>query len=200
MKKNKGIIIELTALLDVIFIMLFWVMINVTQSNEDIKADAESMVAQAQADADSQVEQMKQDTQSQIDEIRRQASDDVSAAWASAESVNSNAAANQKALEGYEQGRVLTLNLRYFDAGEISISNGGIPIGTVKLGTAEEMYEGIAASLEKEGIKEDEVVMCAMVYDGNKALYKDVQDITEAVDMVGKKYDKLYCTYINTAR
>ena len=31
MKKNKEIVIELTALLDVIFIMLFWVMINVRE-------------------------------------------------------------------------------------------------------------------------------------------------------------------------
>ena len=38
--KNKGIIIELTALLDVILIMLFWVMLNMDRETEKIKTDA----------------------------------------------------------------------------------------------------------------------------------------------------------------
>lgn len=200
MKKNKGIIIELTALLDVIFIMLFWVMINVRQSNIDVKAEAESQVEQAQADADSQVEQVRLETDLEIESIRKQADADVSAAWDMARSVNSGAADNMKALEGYEQGRILTLTLKYYDTGEIYINNAGVPLDTVKLGTAEEMYKDIGRSLEKAGISKDEVVMCAFVYDGGRALYKDVKSVSEAVDKVGKDYKKLYCTTINTAR
>lgn len=200
MKKNKGIIIELTALLDVIFIMLFWVMINVRQSNIDVKADAESQVAQAQADADSEVERIRQETDSEIERIRKEAEADVSAAWDMAKSVNSNAADNMKALEGYEQGLILTLTLKYYDQGEIYINNAGIPLDTIKLGSADEMYKGISETLKKAGIDKDEVVMCAFVYDGTRALYKDVKSVTEAVDKVGKDYTKLYCTTINTAR
>lgn len=200
MKKNKGIIIELTALLDVIFIMLFWVMINVRQSNIDVKADAASRVEQAQMDADSQVAQIRMETDSEIERIRKEAEADVSAAWDMAKSVNSNAADNMKALEGYEQGLILTLTLRYYDQGEIYINNAGVPLDTVKLGTAEDMYKGIGDTLKKAGIKQDEVVMCAFVYDGGRALYKDVKSVTEAIDKVSKDYDKLYCTTINTAR
>ena len=37
--KNKGIAIELTALLDVILIMLFWVMLNMDRETEKIKTE-----------------------------------------------------------------------------------------------------------------------------------------------------------------
>ena len=40
-RKSKGIVIELTALLDVILIMLFWVMMNVQESQPSAVDQAE---------------------------------------------------------------------------------------------------------------------------------------------------------------
>lgn len=39
-RKNKGIVLELTSLLDVIMIMLFWVMTDVSASADSQKEDA----------------------------------------------------------------------------------------------------------------------------------------------------------------
>jgi beta-galactosidase len=43
-KKNKGIVLELTSLLDVIMIMLFWVMTDVSASADSQKEDAKAQV------------------------------------------------------------------------------------------------------------------------------------------------------------
>ena len=46
--KGKGIIIELTALLDVILIMLFWVMMNMKDETEAVQNEAEAKVSEVQ--------------------------------------------------------------------------------------------------------------------------------------------------------
>ena len=43
-RKNKGIVLELTSLLDVIMIMLFWVMTDVSASADSQKEDAKAQV------------------------------------------------------------------------------------------------------------------------------------------------------------
>lgn len=60
-RKSKGIVIELTALLDVILIMLFWVMMNVQEDSESAMADAEKQTAAAQ--------QQLEDTQNELDRL-----------------------------------------------------------------------------------------------------------------------------------
>ena len=66
MRKNKGIVIELTALLDVIFIMLFWVMINVQESNTRVREEADSRVSQVQEEAAAQLESLREQTDSEL--------------------------------------------------------------------------------------------------------------------------------------
>ena len=61
--KNKGIVIELTALLDVILIMMFWLMMNIQNSNDNIRTDAEQRVSQAEqevADANEKLSQAEE--------------------------------------------------------------------------------------------------------------------------------------------
>ena len=60
MHKNKGIIIELTALLDVILIMLFWIMMNTRNGMNSAVTEAEKKAESAQ--------QQLQSVQQQLDE------------------------------------------------------------------------------------------------------------------------------------
>lgn len=59
--KSKVIIIELTALLDVIFIMLFWTMNN----SQQVQIEAETKVAEA--------EQLVSLSQEECEKVRREA-------------------------------------------------------------------------------------------------------------------------------
>ena len=61
--KNKGIVIELTALLDVILIMMFWLMMNIQNNNDNIRTDAEQRVSHAEqevADANEKLSQAEE--------------------------------------------------------------------------------------------------------------------------------------------
>ena len=74
-RKNKGIVLELTSLLDVIMIMLFWVMTDVSASADSQKEDAKAQVQavtqqleeQKKKSAD-ELEKLREDMQKQIDE------------------------------------------------------------------------------------------------------------------------------------
>ncbi len=193
--KSKGIVIELTALLDVIFIMLFWMIVNVQDSGEAVKADAESRIEAAEAQT-----AKEQQAREELESLVEQKDKEIAEAWAFAESIDSTAAADHQALEGYEQGMLMTLNLKYEDSGELYILNNGSELGRSGIGSQEEIYSGIISSLNAAGLDTEDVVLCAMVYDGSKALYKDVKTVTAAVDDVSGIYKNFYCTYINTAR
>ena len=67
-RKNKGIIIELTSLLDVILIMLFWLILNMSNTAANAEKKAQEQIDAANA----KVEQAKQDAQKQIDSINEQ--------------------------------------------------------------------------------------------------------------------------------
>ena len=194
--KNKGIVIELTALLDVIFIMLFWVMINVQENGAKVKEDADSRIAEAQA----QVVQAQEEAAEQVESIREQADSEIQRAHEQLERIDSNAAANQQALDDFGDGLMLTISLRYEPGGKLTVFNGDDELGTADIISESEVYTEIVASLGKAGIERDDVVLCASVYDGSRALYRDVNEVSAAVSRVGKSYKNFYCTFINTAR
>ena len=193
---NKGIIIELTALLDVIMIMMFWLMMNVSENSEAIQAEADSRVAAAE----SQLQEERESADSQIEQIKAQAADQVAEAWQKAEEADSEAWQNKTALEDYRDGALVTMNLRYDSSGLLSITNGEGQLGSSGVGSSLEVYTGIITSLKEAGVENGDVVLCAFVYDGSVALYRDVQTVTKAIDDVAKTYKNFYCTYINTAR
>ena len=196
MRKNKGIIIELTALLDVIFIMLFWVMINVQENGTKAKEDADSRVAKAQAE----VVQVRQETESALESMRAQTDSEIKKAKEHAEKLDKNAAANQQALDDYGSGMMLTIDLRYAPGSELTIFRGDEELGRTAVTSQDDVRETLGKALEKAGIGKEDVVLCAFVYDGSRALYRDVSEITEAVGSLGERYENFYCTYINTAR
>lgn len=195
-RKSKGIIIELTALLDVILIMLFWVMMDMQNNNDEVKADAEKRVEAAQ----SALEDERTQWQEQLDSILDDTSRQVAEAWEKAESVDSQASQNQQALDGYEQGLLVTLNLKYDDngKGKLYISQGKNKSAQTDITSAAEISAEIEKYFEDMGSSKDDVLLCALVYDGDKALYRDVKEVTAAVDMVGEVYENFYCAYINT--
>lgn len=189
MRKNKGIVIELTALLDVIFIMLFWVMINVQENS-----------LRATEDADSRVAEIVQQTEEQLESMREQTDSEIAAALEQMEDLDKLAAANQQALENFGDGMMLTLSLKYESEGQLAILNGGEELGSSGVSTENGIYSAVVSALERAEIGREDVVLCAFVYDGDTALYRDVSAVSGAVDRVGKSYENFYCTYINTAR
>lgn len=107
-QENKGIVLELTSLLDVIMIMLFWVMTDVSASADSQKEDAK---AQVQA-VTQQLEEQKQKSADELEKLREDMQKQIDEAYKKAESINSNAAKNQQALDGYTQGMLISLDMR----------------------------------------------------------------------------------------
>lgn len=205
--KNKGIVIELTALLDVILIMLFWIMMNVQDSNENIRAEADSRisdaekqikeaeesVSEAERTAENAVAEMER-IQTELDSVREETEKEIAEAWKKAASINDNAAANQYALDNYENGRLITINLSH---SKISISDNNNTLGQTSVISDNTIAESLVSSLENLNLGQNDVILCAMVYDGSEALYRDVKAVKNAVDEVKNSYENLYCTYIN---
>ena len=190
-RKNKGIVLELTSLLDVIMIMLFWVMTDVSASadsqKEDAKAQVQAVTQQKQKSAD-ELEKLREDMQKQIDE-----------AYKKAESINSNAAKNQQALDGYTQGMLISLDMRNENGSDkLYISRNDEDIMTV---TPDEDISGRLISLfEGLGAADGEVMLAAVVYDGDAVLYRNMRIVENAVQAVSDKYENVYFTYINTSK
>ena len=191
--RNKGIAIELTALLDVILIMLFWVMLNMERENERVKTEAAEQAAayeQQVAEMSDELDTVRSDHDRLQTEFDRYVS----------ENSESIAAANQKALDEFAEGRMITLNLTYDAVGKLYILGEEGELGHTLLTGREDIAGSIEKVLDESGLGEDDVILCALVYDGDRALYSDVKLITAAADDVGRKYNNFYCTYINISR
>ncbi|MDE6679215.1 MAG: hypothetical protein K2K02_09260, partial [Ruminococcus sp.] len=146
--------------------------------------------------ADEAVAEMEK-MQAEIEEIRETTEREIAEAWKKAASINDNATANQYALDKYEQGFLITINLRYNENSGIFISdNTGILEEAII--TPEDISEKLISAFENSGLSQNDVIMCAMTYDGSEALYRDVRTIRTAVYDIKEIYPNLYCTYINT--
>lgn len=188
--KSKGIAIELTALLDVILIMLFWVMMSMENETERVKTEAAETVAEKQAEFESRAAQL----QDELDTVREQYERFLD------ENAENAAAANQKALDEFAEGRMITLNLSYDAVGKLYIMDEKGELAHTLIGTEEDIASSITGVLKSSGLDKDDVILCAFVYDGSRALYRDVKTVTAAADRVAKSYNSFYCTYINISR
>lgn len=168
--KQKGIIIELTSLLDVILIMLFWVMMNSNQQSESYrdKADAEIEAANEQTRL----------VQAQLEE----------------EKLKEDALA--KALTGFADGQLYELKISFDESADVLVlSFGGEEIDRLGFEQAEAIKRAVA-SIE---IPEDSAVLAAVIYDGDKVLYRDMQSIRAALTELSKENDNIYIGYIDTS-
>lgn len=188
-QKNKGIVIELTALLDVILIMLFWVMMNVRESNNAAVEMAEQRAAAAESNLAA--------VQQKLEELDEQKQIEIEKVWALAKDIDKNAAANQEALYGYEKGMLVTLNIRYDKDGMLYVTNGGKSLGKATVSSANDIYGCIVDALGKLELSDDDVILCALVYDGSVTLTRDYNTVNSAIERVRGVYKSFYCTYIN---
>lgn len=190
MRKNKDIVIDLTALLDVIFIMLFWVMTNTHEQSEEAQKQAQNEIMQAQQQveqekerADKEIQLAQQDAQIQVEQAQKAAG---------------NSLKNQQALEGYEEGMLLTLNLNCNEITELEISCTDNYIVCQPDEYATE--QAILTLLDSMEISSDDVILCALIYDGDKALYREIKNIEAGINHVKENFSGFYCANINTAK
>lgn len=194
-RKNKGIIIELTSLLDIIMIMLFWVMLNVSNSAADAEKKAQekidaanSKVASAQADAQKQIDEAKQENQKQIDQINEQNRE-----------MKQNAENMQNALDGFSEGKMVTLEMKYEDGHDvIYVSQNG---GSSKSVTVDEkLKDNLSSALNSYGLDKDSIILAAFMYNGNTVLYRDVNNVQDVLSKIKGNYKNIYFTHINTTK
>lgn len=191
--KQKGIIIELTSLLDVIFIILFWVMMQMQQQQTDLKADTDAQLAQAEAQV--------QEALAEVDDIREKADLEIAEAWKTAEELNQKAFDNQKALDSFAKGNLITIYLDYAPDGIISVSEQRDILAEFSLTLSESVIsERILQAVEQSGIGEQSVILCALVYDGDTALYKDVLKLHAVLEQISENRPDFYCAVMNTAK
>lgn len=194
-RKNKGIVLELTSLLDVIMIMLFWVMTDVSASADSQKEDAK---AQVQA-VTQQMEEQKKKSADELDKLREDMQKQIDEAYKKAENINSNAAKNQQALDGYAQGMLISLDMRNENGSDrLYVSRNGEDILTAD--PDENVADRLTSLFEGLGAADGEVMLAAVIYDGDAVLYRDMKTIEDAVQAVSDKYGNVYFTYINTSK
>ena len=197
--KGKGIIIELTALLDVILIMLFWVMMNMKDETEAVQNEAEAKVSKVQQKYSQLVEDYEL-LEMDKDEMSSEYEEEVNFLQDKLDNLDTDAAVNQRALDRYTEGLPVMLNLKYDSVGKLFVYDDESEIGKTLLISKDKVAECIMDSLEAADMSEDDVILCALVYDGERALYRDVKMVRDAIDEVGVEYRHFYCTYINTNR
>lgn len=187
MGKNKGLVIELTSLLDVILIMLFWVMYSSSSTADKAEQNAAVQVSQVQSQADEKVKKAQSDAEQAIAEAQKKA-----------ENVNSNAAANQQALDGYQQGMLISLNMN-FDNGSDTLTIVQNDKTIAEIGSDDDYEQKLKDAFKTLGSDSGTVMLSAVVYDGNTVLYRDIEKLRQAIEKISAENDKIYFTYINTS-
>ena len=194
-RKNKGIIIELTSLLDIIMIMLFWVMLNVSNSaqNAEKKAQekvdaANAKVVQAQKDAQDEIERAKQQNQKELDDMNKKNQE-----------IKQAAEDMQQALDGFGNGKMVTLEMKYEDGRDvIYISQGIEEKKTVSVD--DKLKDSLSAALNSYGLDKNSIILTAFVYDGDSVLYRDVEKVQSTLSSIKSNYKNIYYTHINTTK
>ena len=171
-RKNKGIIIELTSLLDIILIMLFWLMLNISNSASEIEKKAQekidkanAKVSQVQEDADKKVQQAQDDAKKQIDKVNEQNKE--------MRQDNENM---HNALDGFSSGKMVTVEMKFSD----------------------KLAENLTKALNSFGLDKDSIILAAFMYDGNTVLYRDVNTVQNVLVNIKGNYRNKYFTQINT--
>ena len=183
-RKNKGIIIELTSLLDIIMIMLFWVMLNVSNNAQDIEKKAQEKIDEANA----KTVQAQQDAQEQIDKIKEE------------NKATELAAKNmQDALDGFSSGMMVSIEMRYSDGKDvIYVSRNNSEPAAVEVG--DKLNEELSKALDSYGLTKDSIILAAFMYDGDKVLYRDVNKVLDTLGKIKGNYKNIYFTQINTTK
>ena len=186
--KNKGLIIELTSLLDVILIMLFWVMMVTSDKAEKAEQNAEAKVQQANVQAQERIDEAKENADRYINERLAEQKEEIAKLDEYA-----------KTLEGFENGEMLSISITYVDSSEmLSFTRSGEQISSVALTVYSDVEKEIRKVLDMLPNKNG-IILAAFIYDGNTALYRDVKAVRNALESLRKDYGGIYFAYINTS-
>lgn len=171
--KNKGLIIELTSLLDVILIMLFWVMMNSSGKAEEAENNARRQIEEANAE----VTRIEEETSEKLDEMSEYV----------------------KTVEGFENGEMLSISITYDNGSDLlTFQRAGEELSSFRIDGGVQVEDEIRKVLDDLSQGEDKVILAALIYDGNAALYRDVKTVREALESLRSDYESVYFAYINT--
>ena len=188
MNKNKGLIIELTSLLDVILIMLFWVMMVSSDKADKAEQNAEARVQQANVQAQEKIEEAKENADRYINERLTEQKEEL-------EKLDEYI----RTIEGFENGEMLSISITYVDKSEmLSFARSGEQISAVVLTDYLDIESEIRKVLDMLPNKNG-IILAAFIYDGNTALYRDVKAVRNALEALRKDYGGIYFAYINTS-
>lgn len=176
MSKNKGLVIELTSLLDVILIMLFWVMMVSGDKAEKAEADADQKLAEAKsiaAEAEAYKEQYRKDIE---------LGEDMSAA-----------------LNNFENGEMLSISITVTSSSNmLSFSRSEETLSSVVLSNYSDVEAEIRHVLDSLPDKNG-IILAAFIYDGSVALHRDVEAVKRALENLKQDYPGIYFAYVNTS-
>lgn len=121
----------------------------------DVSASADSQKEDAKAQVQAvtqQLEEQKQKSADELEKLREDMQKQIDEAYKKAESINSNAAKNQQALDGYTQGMLISLDMRNENGTDkLYISRNDEDIMTV---TPDEDISGRLISLLKDSVRQ----------------------------------------------
>lgn len=189
MRKRKSVIVELTSLLDVIFIMLFMVMNQSQTAAEEAQSDAAAEVAAAQV----QVEAMEEEV-----EGYRVIIDEVEADRLNLESIK-NKLNSYEVFEEY--ATIISISvLDHSYKRTIIVENGGETVNTDFSWDNMDYAESSLNETLNSCIKDSEnPVFIVFSYNGDKIYRQDYNMVSEVMTKVQGGYENVYIKFDDTS-
>lgn len=190
MRKRKSVIVELTSLLDVIFIMLFMVMNQSQTAAEEAQSNAAAEIAAAQV----QLEAMEEEV-----EGYRVIIDEVEADRLNLESIKNK-------LNSYEvfkeYAAIISVSvLEHSYKRTIIVENGGEAVNTDFNWDNMDYAESALTDTLNGCIKDSEnPVFIVFSYDGDKIYRQDYNMISEVMTEVQGGYENVYIKFDDTSK
>lgn len=197
--KTKDVILDFTSLLDVILIILFFFILysafNVRESEaraEEARAAYEDRLGALDAEED-----------------RLQAEEDrLNAEWDRLRALDENAVQNQQALLAFNNGYMLSFNLRKEDGSSdwsLTASRKETPDGEEKtvglILPGDKLPEAILAVFDKAGYAPEDVLIVTFTYNGNViGTHRLYVEIMKAFQEVQDRRGNVYLTAINISK
>lgn len=190
--KVREVVLDFTSLLDIIMIILFFFILF---SNLDV----ESAVEQSE-EIQSQYSSLIEETEQEQSQWREQAA----AEWERIQKTDKNAARNQQALIDLDKGAMISMNLQEIRSGEdfvLSVTSNNKKVSDIRYESADKMTERLTAVLQECGLRQENVMIGVLTYDGYAyGTEIAVPMIEEAVRKIQKEYTSFYFTTINISK
>ena len=194
MKRRKSVVIELTSLLDVIFIMLFMVMNDSRNAAYEAQSSAEKEVANIQAEA----EIMRNEYSHQLDEYEKMLTE--------LESERENIEYMQNRIDSYQQFDEYAeiISVYILDSGykrSIRVADGKTA-EVIDFDSDNISYGGKTLESTLNGYIDNSAnpVFIVFSYDSNNIYIRDYNMVSAAITNVQGNYDNVYIKFNDTAK